>query len=255
MILVDFGAIARISDRMQVGITNFAEGLIKRDTRVIANALRQMGFVAKEDEGEAFDKLVDYFYTKLSTMKIENFKELDVSQLHNLEDLIELKKLNISFRDLMSSFHVPRDWVLLERTLLLALGLTTHLDPKLNPIETVLPYVEKFVLKDKSLTDAIMQMTKEAGISYLRLPYEIHQALQELRRGQIEVGNKDIRQQTRRMYILGHQFIYALLALSGLGLGHWWYVQDYFDMADYHYAGGALFGLILFMSLMKNRKP
>jgi len=177
IILVDFGAIARISPQMRDGISQFAEGLIKKDTRVLANSLRRMGFVAREDEEEAFDILVEYFYSRLASIKIENFKNLDLSQLNNIDELLELKKLKISFRDLMSSFHVPRDWILLERTLLLALGLTTHLDPTLNPIEIILPYAETFVLKDRSLADVVMSISKEVGLSYLMLPHEIQKTL------------------------------------------------------------------------------
>lgn len=254
IILIDFGAIARISERMREGITVFAEGLIKRDTRMLANALRRMGFVAKEDEEEAFDKLVEYFYSKLSSIKIENFRQLDLMQFQNIEDLLELKKLKISFRDLMGSFHVPRDWVLLERTIILTLGLTSHLDSTLNPIEIILPYVEKFVLKDRSLADAVVMMSKEVGFSYLQLPHEIQKTLHALNKGTLEIRDREVRRQTRKLYILGHQFLYALLALAGLGLGHWWRVGGEEEMAQYHYGGAAFFGIIFLLSLIKNRK-
>lgn len=254
VILVDFGAIARISERMREGITVFAEGLIKRDTRMLANALRQMGFVAKENEEEAFNKLVEYFYTKLVSLRIENFQKLDLMQFQNIEDLLELKKLNISFRDLMGSFHVPRDWVLLERTLLLALGVTSQLDPHLNPIEIILPYVEQFVLKDRSLADALVQMTKEAGLSYLQLPHEIKKTLQSINQGNLTIRDRETRQQTKRLYILGHQFLYALLGLAALGMGHWWNLAGQAAMARYHYGGASFFGVILLISLLKNRK-
>src|SRR5262249_49354219 len=55
IILVDFGATARISERMKHGITLFAEGVIKRDTRVLANAMREMGFIARQDSFEPFE--------------------------------------------------------------------------------------------------------------------------------------------------------------------------------------------------------
>jgi len=254
IILVDFGAIAQISETMREGISQFAEGLIKKDTRLLANSLRRMGFVAREDEEEAFDTLVEYFYSKLSSLKIENFKKLDVSQFHNIEDIIELKKLNISFRDLMNSFHVPRDWVLLERTLLLALGLTTHLDPQLNPIEIVLPYAEKFVLKDRSLKDVVLSVSKDVLLSYLMLPHEIQKTLKTLNRGTLELRTPDVQAQTVRFYTLGHQGIYAFLGVTSLSLGHWLRLQGSSDLATYHYYGAAFFGGVLLLSFVKNKR-
>jgi predicted unusual protein kinase regulating ubiquinone biosynthesis (AarF/ABC1/UbiB family) len=253
IILVDFGAIARINSIMREGIALFAEGMIKKDAHVIANSLRRMGFVAREDEEEAFDRLVEYIYSKFSGLKVENFKDLDLSQFHNIEDLLELKKLNISFRDMMSSFHVPRDWVLLERTLLLALGLTSHLDPQLNPIEIILPYAEKFVLKDKSLVDVVVSITKETGLSYLMLPHEMHKALKALNKGQLEMGSQDVRRQTRRIHYLFHQALYAFLAMGFLGMGHWLTLEGQELLGQYHYYGSAVFGVFFLLSFIKNR--
>jgi len=252
IILVDFGAMAQISDQMRDGIVLFAEGLIKKDTRLIANSLRRMGFVARESEEEAFDLLVEYFYSKLSSIKVENLTKLDLSQFHNIEELLELKKLKISFRDLMSSFHVPRDWVLLERTLLLALGITSHLDPQLNPIGIILPYAEKFVLKDKSLVDVVADISKEVALSYLMLPHEIQKTLKALNKGELEVASPDTQMQTKRLYTLGHQAIYAFLAVAALGLGHWLNLQGYFEFSRYHYYGASFFGAVLGFSFLKN---
>lgn len=253
IILVDFGAIARINPIMREGIRLFAEGLIKKDTHIIANSLRRMGFVAREDEEEAFDRLVEYFYSKFSGLKLENFKQLNLSQFQNIEDLLELKKLKISFRDLMSSFHVPRDWVLLERTLLLALGITSYLDPQLNPIEIILPYAERFVLEDKSLTDVVIGISKEVGLSYIMLPHEIQKTLKSLNRGELEIGNPDTRLQTKRMQVLFHQAIYAFLAVFGLGMGHWLSLEGEALLARYHYYGSAVFGALFLLSFFRNR--
>ena len=96
IIFIDFGATAVISESMRNGITLFAEGLIKRDTKVLAQAMRNMGFVARTDDFAAFDDLVAYFYERLSNLKVENFRNLNLSQLQNLETILDLKKTKIS---------------------------------------------------------------------------------------------------------------------------------------------------------------
>lgn len=253
IILVDFGATATISQKMRQGITLFAEGLIKRDTRILANAMREMGFVAREGSFEPFEQLVDYFYEKLTHIKIENFRNLDLRQFHNLEDLLELRKIKISFRDLMTSFHVPKDWILLERAMLLAMGLCALLDPKLNPVQIVLPYVERFVLQDRTFTQVVVDLLKEIGISYLQLPHEIHKTLRRLNEGAVSLHIKDLDPHSRRLYILGHQMLYGLFAVTGLLSAFYLRSEGQEDLATYALYGACGFSAVLLLSFLRHR--
>ncbi len=253
IVLIDFGATARISEKMRTGITLFAEGLIKKDTRMLANAMREMGFVARKDRFEPFDDLVDYFYGKLSSIRIDNFRNLNFSQMQNLEGLLELRKMNISFRDLMTSFHVPKDWILLERTLLLAMGLCARLDPQLNPIDIVLPYVETFVLKDRTLKEVAAALVKEIVLSYLQLPHEIHKTFRRLNEGNLSFRSPDLQSHTRQVYRLGHQFLYGLLMIAGVGFGAYWNAIGENNLAPWGWGGAAFFGLSLVVSFIRNR--
>lgn len=253
IILVDFGATAGISERMRHGITLFAEGVIKRDTKTLANAMREMGFVARQDSFEPFEQLVDYFYEKLSNIKIENFRELNLSQLSHLEDLLELRKIKISFRDLMTSFHVPKDWILLERTLLLIMGLCALLDPKLNPIEIVLPYVETFVLKDKPMSEVAIAISKQLLLSYIQLPGEIQKTLKRLNEGSLSLQIKGLESHTRKLYILGHQMLYAGLGVCGVVLSFYFRSQGALDFSKYALYGSLFFGGVLGISFLRNR--
>lgn len=253
IVLLDFGATAGISERMRRGITVFAEGVIKRDTRMLANAMREMGFVARMDSFEPFEQLVDYFYEKLSNIKVENFRKLDLTQLQNFEDLLELRKIKISFKDLMTSFHVPRDWILLERTLILLMGLCAVLEPKLNPIEIVIPYVEKFVLKDRSFKDVAIELAKQLIVSYLQLPHEAHKTLRRLNEGSLVIGVKGLLDHTQTLYILGHQLLYAVFAVGGFFLSLHLSGQGLEDYARYALYGSGFFAFVLGVSFLRNR--
>lgn len=253
IILLDFGATACVSQRMRHGMTAFAEGLIKRDTRLLANAVREMGFVARQDTFEPFEQLVDYFYEKLSNIKIQNFKNLNINQFHNIEDLIELRKINISFRDLMTSFHIPKDWILMERTLLLTMGLCAHLDPKLNPFEIVLPYVEKTVLKDRTFSEVVIEVVKQIILSYLHLPQEVQKTLRRLNEGTIEVRSRDLPHHTKKLYVLGHQMLYGFLGIAGVFLSIYCKDKGLLEYGDYSLYGAGFFGILLLGSFFRNR--
>lgn len=253
--LVDYGATATISKEMKQGITLFVEGIMKKDTRVLSAAMKQMGFIAREDREEAFDKVVDYFYGKIRGIKIENFRQINIAQFQHLNDLFELKKMDISFRELSTLFHVPKEWVLFERALLLMMGLVTHLDPALNPVDIVVPYVEEFVLgKDKTVADLIVQTTKELLLSYINLPTQIQRVLKKLEEGKIAISQKQGRENADKISRSIHQLTVALLLSVSALFGLYFYdLGDTLWVTRMRYTG-AFFAIALVVSFFRNRK-
>ncbi len=253
--LVDFGATASLPSAMKEGIIRFAEGLIKKDTRLLSSSIKQMGFVAREDNEEAIERIVEYFYSKIKGIKIDDFRQIKLTQFQHLDDLFELRKMDISLKELMSSFHVPKDWILLERALILAFGVVTHLDPQLNPVDIVLPYVEKFVLGDeRNLTDMILLGTKELFLSYINMPHQLQRTLTKLEQGKIVLVDKSREAQTQKIYRGIHQIIYTCLLIFTGSLSHWMNSQGNIMGADrMRYVSYTLAG-ILIVSFFKNRK-
>lgn len=252
IVLLDFGAVAEISSNMKDGLALFVEGLLKQNTQLIAKAMRQMGFVAKgtDENDEVFHKVVDYFYGKIKTVKITNFRDLHVTDFQNLGDLIELKKMDVSFKEITSTFHVPREWVMLERTLILLMGLVTHLDPHLNPMDIVLPYVEKWVLgKDRTAGDLALEAGKEWIQAILTLPRDIKQTLQKLNQGKISIKNKSTEEQTKKLVRLGRSFIYTLLLIPSFFM---WYSNQNQDRHVFGYSTLVL-AMALLINLLRNR--
>ena len=71
--------------------------------------------------------------------------------------------MNIGLRELSGAFHVPKDWVLLERTILLLYGCCSLLDPELNPVAIIQPYLQDFVLGNRDFTQIAMEAHPRHG--------------------------------------------------------------------------------------------
>src|SRR6185369_12580676 len=97
-------------------------------------------------------------------------KDIKLDPQKGLESLIDLRKMNIGLRELSGAFHVPRDWVLLERTLLLLTGVCTQLDPEMSPMEVVRPYLQEFVLGTKDWKQIALEAAKDMALSAVTLP-------------------------------------------------------------------------------------
>jgi len=150
IVFIDFGAVARLSPDMKAGIPQMLMGIVTRDKARIGEAFRQMGIVARDGHQKTLDELVDHLQKFVfDDLSRESWSLSDLN-MHSLletkmQALPDLLQRGMSVRDLTATFQVPRDWILLERTSLLLLGLCTHLDPSMNPFKVLRPYIERVV--------------------------------------------------------------------------------------------------------------
>ncbi|MBI2336924.1 MAG: AarF/ABC1/UbiB kinase family protein [Deltaproteobacteria bacterium] len=223
IVFMDFGATATISEPMRKGIGKFFEGIIRRDNRIISQALKEMGFIAKTENEEIFDRFVEFFYDRIKNIKIDDLRniKINLAEINHLDELIEFRKMDISLKELLQTFNIPKDWALLERTLIVLFGLVTHLDPKLNPLEIVIPYAEKFVLgKDRTLKDLLAEAVKELLLSYLKLPATLERTLKQLNKGELSLRIAPDKKGTKILARAVNQLTYALIILGSLGTAH-----------------------------------
>ena len=129
--------------------------------------------------------------------------------------------MDVSIRDLADHFHVPKEWILLERTVLLLMGLCTELDPTLNPMEVIRPYLEEFVLgEDRDWSSFVIDSTKDVAATVFALPREVQaSSCRSAQRGELEVRFRGIDEHARLIYSLGHQIIYAALGITAGAFG------------------------------------
>ncbi len=218
VVFIDFGAVAEVSPRMRRGIADLIQATLTRDTPRVVQAMKDMGFIARGADPAIFDKVIDFLHQKFQEeIHLESFslKDVKFDPEKSLEHLADLRRMDVSLRDLAEHFHVPKEWILLERTVLLLMGLCTELDPTLNPVEVIRPYLEEFVLgKDRDWSQLFVDTTKDIAASVLALPAEIKKVLVRAQRGDLEVRFRGIDEHARLIYALGHQIIYAALAIT-----------------------------------------
>jgi ubiquinone biosynthesis protein len=220
VVFVDFGAVGRLSPQMKEGIPVFLEGVIARDAQKITGALRRMGFVARgqTSSGDVAERVIEYFQRRfLEQVTIESWslRDVQVDMRTKLEAMADLRKLDVSFRELTSTFQVPKDWVLLERTLLLLLGLCTHLDPALNPMQTIQPYLKEFVLgRERDWTALVRSSLKDMIAPALTIPESLARVIARANHGELEVRVPGLREGANLVYAAAQQLVYTALAIG-----------------------------------------
>ena len=256
IVFVDFGAVAKISDQMKKGILQFFEGILKRDNNQISEALQQMGLIALDNDARHVEQLVDYLYSRfLKQMTVEswNLSDIHVSMQDKLDMMVDFSKMDISLRELMATFQIPKDLVLMSRTILLLAGLCTSLSPTMNPMKTIQPYLEEFVLgRDKNWVKLVQTAVKDILLSAISIPADLQSFLIKANHGELEV--KGLAESARLVYASGHQLLYGLFVMFLGGFGYLAHGNGEAALANGLFVASGFFGLCLGVSLWRARR-
>jgi len=245
---LDFGAVASLSKNMKAGIPEFLEGLIRRNTSQILKALDRMGFIARTGSEETSEMIIQYFHRQfLEEINLEslNLKDIKVDPEIGIKSLLDLSKFNIGIRELTGTFRVPKEWVLLERCILLLFGLVYFLDPELNPTMIIYPYLKDFVLgKEKNWQGVIIESLKEAVLSYLTLADDFRKVLEKIRKGEVKIQIKGADARAKYAHSQSRQYIYTTFAVVS------WATALYFHSHDMLIASGLSCAVCFFFMTM-----
>lgn len=214
--LLDFGATAHLSPQLRAGITQLIEATVKNDTDAMVDACRTMGFLADGPDAEKMArKMIAALRNFLQNeIKLEglNFRDIQVNPFNNsLMDLVR----DIGFRGIAGTVQVPKDYVLLNRTVTLLLGLSHTLDPQYNPLDTVRPFAQEYLLQDKGgplgyVRDLLQRMLTNA----IALPDELQKTLRKARSGELEIRTPDTEAAARLLARAIRRLVCAVLAVG-----------------------------------------
>jgi predicted unusual protein kinase regulating ubiquinone biosynthesis (AarF/ABC1/UbiB family) len=216
--LLDFGATATLSPQIRTGITQLIEATLKNDPEAMVEACRTMGFLAEGADAERMArKMIAAIRNFLQNeIKFEglDFRNIEVNPFNNgLTDLIR----DIGFRGLSSTVQVPKEYVLLNRTITLLLGISNTLAPQYNPLDTVRPFAQKYLLQNKGGSMGYLrELVKSTLTNVLALPDDLQKTLRKVRSGELEVHTPDLQNAAKQIARGVRQMVFAVLAI-GLG--------------------------------------
>jgi len=216
--LLDFGATAHLSPQLRNGITQLIEATVKNDTDAMVEACRSMGFLADGPDAEKMArKMIAALRNFLQNeIKLEglNFRDIQVNPFNNsLMDLVR----DIGFRGIAGTVQVPKDYVLLNRTVTLLLGLSNTLDTTYNPLDTVRPFAQQYLLQDKGgPVSYVRDLLQRTVTNALALPDELQKTLRKVRLGETEIRTPDVEAGVRLLSRILRRLVFAILAI-GMG--------------------------------------
>jgi predicted unusual protein kinase regulating ubiquinone biosynthesis (AarF/ABC1/UbiB family) len=178
--------------------------------------MRKMGFISRTSDDIVSQKIIEYFHRRFQEeVRLESFnlKDIRIDPQRGFENFLDLRRMNIGLRELSGAFHIPKDWVLLERTILLLYGCCSLLDPELNPVAIIQPYLRDFVFGNRDFAQIAVEAVRDMAMSAMTLPEDLRRYLARANRGELQVTVRGVQEGARLVYATGRQLIYA-----GVGL-------------------------------------
>jgi predicted unusual protein kinase regulating ubiquinone biosynthesis (AarF/ABC1/UbiB family) len=257
IVFLDFGAVAEIPANVRAGIVDLIQGALSRDNRRIVAAMKQMGFVARGANEQMFERVVEYFHERFQeniSLDSLNLKDIKFDPQKGLESVADLRRMDISLRELSENFHIPKEIIVLERTLLLLMGLCTELDPTLNPMTVIQPYVERFVLGDEGdWSQLLVETSKDLVMSVTALPGDIRKFMRAAHAGDLKIKFGNLETSSQLMYRLGHQLIFVAVGIAGAVLAVTFEGRGELDRATWGWWTARVSGVLLVWSWWSSR--
>lgn len=256
LVLLDFGAVAVLPKQFREGIPNLIEAALKNDSEAMVEVLRDIGFLADGREAERtavriIAALRNFLQNEIQLNGL-NFKDIQVNPFNNsLNDLIR----EIGLSGISSTVQLPKEYVLLNRTVTLLVGLCHSLAPDFNPLDTIRPFAQKYLLESQGGELGFFKdFLKRNLTNLISLPSEFQKTMSRARRGELEMRSPDVLDGARLVYFGIQQAVWA-----GLAVAAGWFALHFFEagfLAAARWAGGAgvVFGLVFFFKILAGRR-
>lgn len=248
LIILDFGAVSRLSDGMRNEIPVLLQAILRKDEAKILVSLKNLGFIGSDAaSSKVAKKLIGALSQFLQNeVKFDSINIKDIS----LDDIkgssIDDFRKEIGLKELTKIIRIPKEWILLDRTFQLLIGTSATLAPEMNPMDVIRPYMKKLVTQDGGVRKMILDAIKQQFTALLQLPGELSQFLSKANQGELEIK---VDFGIDRTYAMGQQFIYLFL---GMGAFYASYVIDKGNRAFLITA--LIMGILLIRSMWINRK-
>ncbi len=204
---VDFGMVGRLGDDLMANLRKWMINVLQKDAAGLTNVYNDMGFFRP---GADLDRI-----TEAQGVLLDHIWGRSLLELAR-PDPQEVAALSREFRDILFDFpfQVPQDFIYLGRALGMLSGLTSQLNPDMNPWYQIERYGRKIIAREE-----MGQFGREAVLQWLRrlaeYPGRLDRTLTAIEQGRLRVQSSPDRATQRRLERLEKQMTRLQLVILG----------------------------------------
>jgi ubiquinone biosynthesis protein len=257
IVLLDFGAVAPVQPTLRKGIPKLVESIAKNDADGIIEALKSMDFIADtKDASRIAEKMIVAFKHFIEEeVKVQGLDFKNIQEINPFETSLFKLQNELGLKTMANTFQVPKDYVLLNRTATLLLGICSALDNTLNPLQVVRPHIQELIKEEQGdIVKYIVNSLQSTLTSAIAIPETLQSVLQQAKKGQLEINVTGTDERTQMNYFLGQQFVFVFLLVISVIIGIWLRQVSDFELSKYSFASGALFAILAWRNMRKAKK-
>jgi ubiquinone biosynthesis protein len=205
--LIDFGMVGKLTDEDMSRLTGLFIDAVNERIEALPRRLAALGVrYPREQEEEFVAELRDVYYRYYGA----RLSEIDPIQLIR-EAFALIYRMHL---------QLPTRFVLLDRAIATLGSVGMELYPDFNVFDVAKPYARELMIERFSPQRIARRSAQETG-NYARmlreLPYQVHDVLQEIRDGQIEIGfrHEGLEDLIKRMDLVFNRIGIAVVAVGG----------------------------------------
>ena len=206
--LVDFGLVGKLTDEDMARLTRLFIDAATENVDVLPRRLYELGVrYPKEREDEFAAELRELFYRYYGA---------------SLADIDPIQVIREGFALIYSmNLRLPTRFVLLDKAIATLGAVSVELYPAFNVFEVARPYARELMVERFSparMATRAQKRGRELFEIANELPYQVHDVLQEIRDGQIEVGfvHKGLDEFMHKLDVIFNRLVIALVVAGGL---------------------------------------
>jgi ubiquinone biosynthesis protein len=206
--LVDFGLVGKLTDEDMARLTRLFIDAATENVDALPRRLAELGVrYPKEREDEFATALRELYYRYHGA---------------SLADIDPIQVIREGFALIYSmNLRLPTRYVLLDKAIATLGSVGVELYPAFNVFEVARPYARELMLErftPARLAGRAQRRGRELFEIANELPYQVHDVLQEIRDGQIEVGfvHKGLDEFMHKLDVVFNRLVVALVVAGGL---------------------------------------
>jgi ubiquinone biosynthesis protein len=206
--LVDFGLAGRLTDSDLSKLTRLFIDAINENVEALPKRLAELGVRYPREREQEFVTELHQVYARYYGASL---REIDPMQVIR-EAFALIYRMNL---------RLPTRYVLLDKAIATVASVGVDLYPDFNVFEVARPYARSLMLERFTPERVLRRANREAWqLAHImsELPYQVHDTLDQVRDGQIEVGfvHKGLDDFMHKLDVLANRLVIALIVTGGL---------------------------------------
>ncbi|HSC51390.1 MAG TPA: AarF/ABC1/UbiB kinase family protein [Gaiellaceae bacterium] len=206
--LVDFGQVGKLSDQDMSKLTRLFIDAANERIEQLPRRLADLGVRYDREREDDFVAELRELYARYYGASLAEIDPLQVIR----EAFQLIYRLNL---------RLPTRFVMLDKAIATLASVGVDLYPDFNVFEVARPYARSLML-ERYTPQRVLKRARTEGIELARIardmPFQVHDFLEEIRDGQIEVGfvHKGLDEFMRKLDVAFNRLVIALIVVGGL---------------------------------------